>query len=160
MEITRQGSTTIKIKTKTAILTIGDKITFEEDAKVISGPGEYDIKEVSVLGYRVDKDTVYVLEAEGLRILYLGTLNHKLSDNLTKEIGNIDVCIISAGSDVDEAVALTRQIEPTITIPVNYESTDSFATALGGRIEKLAKLSIKSADLLSQEAHVVVLEKK
>lgn len=166
MEITYLGDTTIKFKTKTVNFTVNNKINFEEDEKVIDGPGEYDIKEVSVLGYRVDKSVIYVVEAEGLRILWLGNVNHKLSDNLTKEVGNIDICIVSINPNVDEAVALTRQIEPTITIPVNFESDrigispDAFTAALGSRVEKQSKLSIKSADLTQEEAHVVILEKK
>ena len=159
MEITYLGGVSIKIKTKTAAVTVSDKITFEDSIKIVDGPGEYDIKEVSIIGVKVDKSIIYIIEAEGLRLLHLGALDHKLSEGQVKDIGNIDVCMLSTKS-TDEAVEIVRQIEPTITIPMDNENVDSFTTAIGSKVEKLAKLSIKSADLAQEEAHVVILEKK
>src|SRR5258708_40356795 len=59
--------------------------------KVIDGPGEYEVAGVSVIGiqtYHDDKkgaergkNTIYVIEVEGLRLLHLGDLGHKLEDD-------------------------------------------------------------------------------
>ena len=59
--------------------------------KVVEGPGEYEILGVTIMGYKTFHDnkngsergenTVYVIEAEGLRLVHLGDLGHLLSDD-------------------------------------------------------------------------------
>src|SRR5579859_3239225 len=75
--------------------------------KVIDGPGEYEVAGVSVIGIKTyhddkkgaerGKNTIYVIEIEGLRFLHLGDLGHKLEDFELKEIGTIDILMIPVG---------------------------------------------------------------
>ncbi len=216
MEITYLGQSSFKIKTKNSIVItdpfdpkmVGLKFEKQEanivtvshhhndhdnlgaidgTMKVIDGPGEYDIADVAVRGFKTyhdnsegkerGKNTIYVIEADGVKVLHLGDLGHKLSEGLLKELGSIDVVIVPVGGvytlNGKEAVEVVRQIEPTITIPMHFkvdgmapdlakdmETVDPFLSELGGRVERMQKLSLKAADLTSEEAHVVVLEKK
>src|SRR5581483_2872098 len=68
--------------------------------RVVDGPGEYEISGVSIIGIQTFHDdkkgaergrnTIYVIEMDGLRLLHLGDLGHKLDESQIKEIGNID----------------------------------------------------------------------
>ena len=154
--------------------------------KVISGPGEYEIQGVSIIGistYHDDKkgklrgkNTVYVIEIDGLRIAHLGDLGHKLDDKILERIGAIDILMIPVGGEYtvgpQEAAEVTRGIEPVITIPMHYQmpglnpktfaklvSEKEFISDLGLQVEKLEKLNVRK-DILGEDQRIVVLEKK
>ena len=215
MEITYLGHASFKIKGKKAALVtdpfnpknvglkfsgvVADIVTIshghgdhnaselvKETQMVIEGPGEYEIKEVTILGlstFHDDKkgaergsNTIYVIEMEEMRLAHLGDLGHKLDENILNSIGEIDVLMIPIGGfytiDSSAAVEITREIEPSIVIPMHYnqpglnqeafgklENVDSFLKELGLVVEKLDKLSAKKSDL-QEEQKVVVLSIK
>ncbi len=155
--------------------------------KVIDGPGEYEVAGVSVIGiqtYHDDKkgaergkNTIYVIEVEGLRLLHLGDLGHKLEDDQVKEIGNIDILMIPVGGtftiDAKMAVEVVKQIGASIVIPMHYKlegvesevmnklaPVDDFIKESGLRIEKLPKLIVKKDAINNEEEYAVILEKK
>lgn len=155
--------------------------------KIIDGPGEYEINEVSIIGLQtfhdnkkgseLGKNTIYVIEMDGVRLLHLGDLGHKLDDDVIKEIGSIDVLFIPVGGaytiDAKTAVEVYKQIGPSIVIPMHYKPErvdneilnkltpiDDFLKESGLRVEKLPKLNVKEGDILSDEEYAVVLEKK
>ena len=94
--------------------------------KIIEGPGEYEVMGVSVIGYPSfhdsesgaarGKNTIYVFEAEGLRIAHLGDLGHVLSDDLVNQMGGIDVLMIPVGGfytiGPKEAADVVSKIDP------------------------------------------------
>jgi L-ascorbate metabolism protein UlaG (beta-lactamase superfamily) len=152
--------------------------------KVIDGPGEYEVKGISILGFASfhdDKEgaergnnTIYVIEIDGLRIAHLGDLGHTLSDNAITEIGNIDVLLVPVGGQFtigpEDAVKVTRAIEPSFVIPMHYKpvgkasemfdalsTVEAFTTALGATAETMKKLSIKQGPLTGEEMKLVVL---
>ena len=157
----------------------------ENPHKIISGPGEYEVRGISILGFPSFHDnkkgdergenTIYVFEVDGTRIAHLGDLGHILEESTVTNIGNIDVLLVPIGGnftiDPKDAVAVTRAIEPKIVVPMHYRSTDSpemfsslatvddFVKALGTTPEKLKKLSIKPGSLTSEEMKLVILEK-
>lgn len=156
--------------------------------KVIDGPGEYEIAGVSIIGYRSfhdskngeerGKNTIYVIEADGLRIAHLGDLGHSLSDDLVSEMGSIDILMIPVGGvftiGPKEAVEIASKIDPYFIIPMHYkvpemsesefpglEPKETFLKEIGMTVEVLPKLSIKKEDIIDdQSTKVIVLEKK
>jgi L-ascorbate metabolism protein UlaG (beta-lactamase superfamily) len=156
--------------------------------KVLEGPGEYEIMGVSVIGYpsfhddksgaERGKNTIYVIEAEGLRLAHLGDLGHTLSDDLVNEIGSIDVLMIPVGGKFTigpkEAVEIVGKIDPYFIIPMHYsepglnaqtfaglESVNTFLKEIGMSVENLPKFSLKKEDILEdQGSKVIILEKK
>lgn len=139
---------------------------------VIDGPGEYDVKGVSVSGIANKENTIYVIEAEDIKICHLGILaQNELSSTQLDEIGDVDVLMLPVGDsnaiDAKGAIKIMSQIEPKITIPMYYklpglkeklDGVDVFLKALG--IKSLAsqpKLSIKKKDISVEEAKIVVL---
>ncbi|MBN2378999.1 MBL fold metallo-hydrolase [candidate division WOR-3 bacterium] len=72
------------------------------------------------------KNTVFVIETEGLRICHLGDLGHLLTDKQVKKLGKVDILMIPVGGhftiDADQATKLTNQINPSIVIPMHYKT--------------------------------------
>ena len=147
---------------------------------LIEGPGEYETKEVFIRGVQslseeVKKgawDTIYNIEAEGLKVCHLGDFNQKeLTEDQLDKIGEVDVLMIPVGGNgtisAKEAVKIISQIEPKITIPMYYhipkleiklDGVDKFLKILGLKsVAPLDKLSIKQKDISSEEAKIVVL---
>jgi len=167
----------------------GDHKSFElvdDVKKVISGPGEYEIAGVSIIGipsFHDDKkgklrgeNTIYVIEADGLRIAHLGDLGHMLSDHDLKACGDVDILMIPVGGEytigASVATQVVQAIVPSITLPMHYQmkglnkevfskltGLDSFLNEVGLIVEKSPKLSVKKENL-GEEQKVVVLERK
>ncbi len=217
MDIIYLGHSSFKIKTKTATVVTdpfdpqmvgfkysgveGDIVTVSHDhkdhnasslvtgaKKVVTGPGEYEIMGVSILGYgsfhdlkdggERGKNTIYVFEAEGLRLAHLGDLGHPLSDDLVSRMGAIDILIIPVGGEYTigpkEASEAVSKIDPYFVIPMHYkldginpetfaklEPVDTFLKEVGITVENLPKFSVKKEDIQEdQSTKVIVLEKK
>ena len=151
---------------------------------VIQGPGEYEIKEIGVIGIgsyhdnsqgsERGKNTIYKLTIDGMNICHLGDLGHKLTDEQVDRIGEVDILMIPVGGkytiDAERASEVVAQIEPTLVIPMHYkregmgeafeevDGVDKFLKEMGAEgVEKLNKLTT-SKDKLPENTTVVVLE--
>lgn len=154
--------------------------------KVIDGPGEYEIGGVSFIGVSSfhdgekgaarGKNTIYVIEMDGLRVAHLGDLGHELTESQLAEMGDIDVLLIPVGGEYtinsEQAAAITKSIEPNIVIPMHYkvpgmlesfnnlEGVEAFVSKMGWASETLPKLIIKEGLQLEEDQKIVILEKK
>lgn len=151
---------------------------------VISGPGEYEIKGVSIVGVSVFHDdkqgaerggvTMYQINMDGLVLVHLGDLGHKLTTDQVKEIGTCDILFIPVGGywtiGADVASEVAAQFEPRIIIPMHYKrlgmnpdfdvlsGVDKFLKEMGKEeVSPLPKLSI-TKDKLPEDTQVLVLE--
>lgn len=151
---------------------------------VINGPGEYEVGDVSVIGVSVfhdDKEgaergrnTIFVIELDGLRIAHLGDLGHKLTDAQLEEMGAIDVVLVPVGGKytIDSKIAkeVSGQIDPWVVIPMHYGGAEDGVEGLMGVEEFLKEMGktgtlpipklLITADRLPVDLQVVVLEKK
>lgn len=156
--------------------------------KIVEGPGEYEISGVSIMGYpsfhdakdggERGKNTIYVIEADGLRIAHLGDLGHVISDEIVDEMGSIDILMIPVGGfytiSPKEAVEVCSKIDPYFIIPMHYkaeginlsqfehlESKETFLKEIGMTVETLPKFTIKKEDIIeNQSTKVIALERK
>lgn len=163
-----------------------DKVTGVK--KVVEGPGEYEISGVSIIGYPSfhdneqgasrGKNTIYVIEAEGLRVVHCGDLGHAISEDMVNEMGDVDVLMIPVGGEYTigpkEASEIVSKIEPFFVIPMHYmqeglnkesfeklEPVDTFLKESGLTVERTPKFTIKKEDMLEdQNTKIIVLEKK
>jgi L-ascorbate metabolism protein UlaG (beta-lactamase superfamily) len=149
---------------------------------VISLPGEYEIKGISIFGYSSFHDesqgaergenTIFVIEAEGLRVCHLGDLGALPPAKVMEEIIGVDVLMVPVGGKYTlgpkEAIEAVNQIEPSIVLPMHFKAgamtdladLEAFLSEMGAeKAEKLDKLSV-TKDKLSEETKVVVLERK
>ena len=154
---------------------------------VVNGPGEYEVGGVSIVGIPTWHDdqegaqrgenTAYVIEMDGLRLVHLGDLGHKLAQDQLEQMGAIDVVMIPVGGvytlDAKEAAGVVKQVDPWVVIPMHYQQAGldagSFGQLSGGdvflkemgksEVQPVPKLVV-SADRLPGELQVVVLERK
>src|SRR6202022_2265759 len=98
------------------------------NAFVANGPGEYEVKGVTIKGistYHDDKkgaergkNVIYRITMDGVNILHLGDLGHKLTDADLSEIETVDIVLIPVGGfyTIDAAMASTviAQLSPAI----------------------------------------------
>lgn len=148
---------------------------------VIDGPGEYEIGDFSIHGVsatrHIDTDadeknaTIYRIEVGDVRIALLGNITPKLTEDQLEEIGVVDMLIIPVGGggytlDATSAVAIVRQIDPKVVIPVHYEdgvvkyevpqdTLETFVKELGVPVETVSKYKIKAASSLPQVLTIV-----
>lgn len=149
-----------------------------------SGPGEYEISNVSVIGIpaqahidpRGTKNaTMFKLVASDVTVLITGHIYPELSEAQLEAIGICDVLIVPVGGNgytVDPvgALKLIKSIEPKLVVPTHYADKDlNFpvpAQELSNVLKELAmepketvsKLKLKSLDL-SDVTQLVILEK-
>jgi len=151
------------------------------DPVIIYTPGEYAVKGINVIGldsFHDEKEgterghsTIFILEAEDLKICHLGDLGSDLSGKQLEEIDGVDILFVPIGGkytiDGKKAAELVRKIEPIIVIPMHYKVAGStmdisdeqaFCSAMGScPKEKTAKLNIKKKDLEGKGMEVVLM---
>jgi len=117
---------------------------------VLEGPGEYEVGGVQLWGHAAklkaaegsiaERNTVFVVEAEELRVAHLGGLGTPLNAAQEEEIGSVDVLIVPIGGgevlDAAQAARIVRELEPKIVIPMHYqpkqgEELEAFVKAVG-----------------------------
>ena len=148
--------------------------------KQVKGPGEYEIGGIFITGVAAfhdnkkgdlrGKNTIYVIEMDGITLCHLGDLGHPLGPHLVEELGDVDILFLPVGEistiPVDTAVEIARQLDPHIVIPMHYkteafagelELVDKFLNKMRIReLEARPKLSITSASLPSSIQTVVL----
>ena len=149
----------------------------------VEGPGEYEVKGVSITGVSVlhdneggaqrGKNTVYNILIDNLKIVHLGDLGHTLTEEQIESIGNCDILMVPVGGtytiSAKDATEVVSQIEPQIIIPMHYggvtglkfplDGVDLFLKEMGKENpEPLNKLTI-TKDKLPAEPQVVLLNK-
>ncbi len=152
---------------------------------VISGPGEYEIKGVGIVGIGVyhddvkgadrGKNTMYRIEIDGISLVHLGDLGHELSSSEVDSLDGVDVLFVPVGGVYTvgsaQAAKVVHEIEPTFVIPMHYHrpgmdekifadlsGVEAFLKEMGKvGVEPVTKLAI-SKDKLPEEMQVVVLQ--
>jgi L-ascorbate metabolism protein UlaG (beta-lactamase superfamily) len=213
MDILYYGQACFKIKGKTASIivdpfdpeTVGLKLPKDMEAQIVAkthdhkdhnnlktvtgepievtGPGEYEIKGVAIVGISTfhdnsngserGKNTVYNFQIEGLNIVHLGDLGQdQLTQDQLEEIGSCDILMIPVGGtytiDSKKATEIVSQLEPRIIIPMHYgvdglkfplDPVDNFLKEMGvENAEPQPKLTI-TKDKLPDEPQTIVLNK-
>lgn len=148
---------------------------------IVQGPGEYEIKGISVIGVSSFHDekngeergrnTMYRIELDGVRFAHLGDIGHVLSSAQVDVIDGVDVLFVPVGGvytiDAEKAAQIISDIDPRIIIPMHY-GTDTYNKDLApvsvflkhiGKEEAVPvpKLTV-SKDKLPTEKQVVVLQ--
>lgn len=158
---------------------------FVKQPVVVDGPGEYEIKGVNILGipcFHDDKEgaergknNVYEIRIDGLVLLHLGDLGHRLTEKQSEDIENVDVLFLPIGGKytINSQVAseIVSELQPKIVIPMHYQASGlnekNFAGLTG--VEEFLKVMGKSdvvpqdklvvsKDKLAEEMQVVVLK--
>jgi Predicted Zn-dependent hydrolases of the beta-lactamase fold len=150
-----------------------------ENAFVLDGPGEYEVKEVLVTGVRTYRDdargaesgkqVAFVIEVEGLHTIHLGEIGHLLSEEKLADIGSVDIVCVPLGGSLSpsQAAAVVAQLDPRIVIPMPVcedeadcdEALKRFFHEMGAEPVTQPKLSV-TATSLPVETTTVLLESR
>jgi L-ascorbate metabolism protein UlaG (beta-lactamase superfamily) len=150
-------------------LSHGDRAPF-----IISGPGDYEIKEIFIKGVISDAEiagkkyinTVYAFSVDGINIAFLGALsNIEFSKETREAINTPDILFVPVGGkgllDAKMAAKIASSLEPRLIIPMDYDdvSLKAFLKEVGEeKAEVVEKLTLKRKDLDNKEGEVIVLK--
>lgn len=153
------------------------------DPFVITGPGEYEIKSINVVGIpsfhdnkkgqERGKNILYSVQIDGVRVAHLGDLGQdELTSAQIDSLGNVGVLMIPVGSvytiDAATAAKIAASLEPDIILPMHYQDKDAkvdlepvekFLKEMGKEDVEIVKKLTVSRDRLPSELQVVLLEK-
>jgi L-ascorbate metabolism protein UlaG (beta-lactamase superfamily) len=145
----------------------GEKIPF-----AITGPGEYEVKEVTAAGFPTKSiyggsekiNTVYSLHFDGLSVLYLGALGDMNLHADVLEMDSPDILIVPIGGNgvltPAEAQKLSVKLEAKMIVPILYDdkTLKQFLKESGEeKVTPVDKLTLKPRDVIGKENEVVVL---
>ncbi len=150
------------------------------EPKLLHGPGEYEIKGVFIYGLQTfhdgvrgrarGKNTIFLIELDGIKVCHLGDLGHVLSAEQAGELSDTDVLLIPVGGGstigAAEAAELTNLIDPKLVIPMHLRpegekssaGLKAFLQEMGLKeLVPVPKLAITRTSLPT-ETQVVLLE--
>lgn len=123
----------------------------------------------TVQGEKRGKNTIFVFEAENLRVAHAGDLGHPLNAEQVSQLGRIDVLMIPVGGyytiGCEEADAVVDQLRPRVVIPMHYKTEvnkdwpiglcDAFTA--GKRVAEKGQTATINRDVLPADQEVWVL---
>jgi len=141
---------------------------------VVSGPGEYEIGDVTARGYGVKTtydtqeryNTIYQVHLEGMNLVFLGALSDpEIDPKILGELGDIDILFVPVGGgevlEAPQASKLAVKLEAKRVIPMHYDkkSLDAFLKEEGSpNVAPVEKLTIKKKDIATNGGEIVVLK--
>jgi L-ascorbate metabolism protein UlaG (beta-lactamase superfamily) len=150
-----------------------------DDAFVLDGPGEYEVRQVLVTGVRTYRDDTrgaehgksvsFAVEIDGVHVIHLGGIGHLLSEEKLGDIGPVDIVCVPLGGALNPAKAaeLVTQLDPRIVVPMPVcdddadcaEALTKFFHEMGAEPVTQPKLSV-TATSLPAETTTVLLESR
>lgn len=149
----------------------------------ITGPGEYEVGGVFITGVRINgshqksspdevRNTVYVIDYNGLTIAHLGELNSVPSQTEVEGLGEVKIALVPIGGHTSlnaaKAAEVISLLEPSIVIPMHYGMSQSLI-----KLDPLSKflkemglttvvteesIKLQSTSTLPEEIRVMVLD--
>ncbi len=148
-----------------------------DQAFVLDGPGEYEVRDVLLTGVRTYRDdakgaergkqVAFLVELDGLHTIHLGEIGHLLTEEKLADIGPVDIACVPIGGllTATKAAELVAQLDPRIIVamPLDDETTETrdalakFFHEMGGDPTPQPKLSVTHSGL-PLEPTAVLLE--
>jgi len=147
-----------------------------EDAFVLDGPGEYEVKDVLLTGVRTYRDdakgadrgkqVAFIVELDGLHTIHLGEIGHLLTEEKLADIGPVDIACVPIGGSLSapKAAELVAQLDPKIVIAMPLQDGDKdtnealakFFHEMGGEPTPQPKLSVTLSQLPAETTAVLL----
>ncbi|MBM3261222.1 hypothetical protein FJY93_02280 [Candidatus Kaiserbacteria bacterium] len=149
-----------------------DAVRGEKEPFIISGPGEYEVKDITAAGFASKSsyagheliNTIYSIHFDGLSVLYLGACGDAQLPKDVLEMDSPDILIVPVGGEgalsPAQAQKAAVQLEAKIVIPVLFDekSLKTFLKEAGSEdVKPVEKLTLKPRDLAGKESETVVL---
>ena len=150
-----------------------------DDAFVLDGPGEYEVRDVLLTGVRTYRDdakgadrgkqTAFLVELDGLHTIHLGEIGHLLTEEKLADIGSVDIACVPIGGPLSatKTAELVAQLDPRIVVampiddeaPGMDEALATFFHEMGGDPAAQPKLQV-TVSSLPAETTAVLLESR
>jgi L-ascorbate metabolism protein UlaG (beta-lactamase superfamily) len=146
----------------------------EREPFVISGPGDYEVKEIFVKGAASEAEvggkkyinSIYSFTLDNINVAFLGALsNADISKEAREAVDGPDILFVPVGGkgvlDAKSAAKLASSLEPKLIIPMDYDDATlkTFLKEIGEeKAEVVEKLTLKRKDLDGKEGEVIVLK--
>ncbi len=149
----------------------------EKQPFIISGPGEYEIKDIVVFGFPSESEygvppaggkrinTLYSVSFDGLSVFYAGAVGTPALPKDLEDMDAPDILIVPIGDKgaltPAQAQKLAVALEAKIVIPIAYDdkSLKQFLKEAGSEsVKPEEKLTLKKKDVVGKEGEVVVLK--
>ncbi len=154
------------------------------DPKVLTRPGEYEVKGVFITGIQTwrggsggsaakEENTVFVFEFGDITVCHLGDLSRVLTQAQVESMPNVDILLVPVGDgsalDADKAAEVISQLEPRVVVPMHYmtpyttlklDPLSKFLKEMGVAESPAVEMLRTTRSQMPQEAQVVVLECK
>jgi L-ascorbate metabolism protein UlaG (beta-lactamase superfamily) len=150
-----------------------------EQAFVLDGPGEYEVRNVLLTGVRTYRDddqgtrrgkqTAFVIELDGVHTIHLGDIGHLLTEEKLADVGSVDVACVPLGGALTptRAAELIAQLGPRIVVPMPLcddeedcrEPLATFFHEMGSEPVTQPKLSV-TPTTLPGETTTILLESR
>ena len=134
--------------------------TAEKSGFIITGPGEYEIKDIFVKGFSTRDNeifkTTYLISFEGIKLCFLGAVQ------AVEDIEDVDILFIPVGTDPSAAYKLAVSLEPAVIIPMKYDEKTlaQFVKEGGEKVVPIDKFVVKKKDLEGKEGEIAVLKEE
>ncbi|MFC1945950.1 MBL fold metallo-hydrolase [Chloroflexota bacterium] len=153
------------------------------EPRVIRSPGEYEISSALIMGLAAfhddqrgaerGKNTIYLIEIDGISVCHLGDIGHPLSAAHLEEMEEVDILLIPVGGVTTigavSAAEIIRRVEPRVAIPMHYgtpvvsglDPVDKFLREMGQeQVEAQPKLTVSRSGMQAGGTQVCVLDYK
>lgn len=162
-----------------------DSSKVDEAVKVFDWPGEYEIKDIPIVGIdfspkkvngeKISPQRIIIFQftMENIKFCFLGGLKNKLHSEVLEAIGDVDVLLVPVGDgtvvlDSKKAHEVIEQIDPAIVIPMYYKTdgvkldlktVDNFAKEVGLKSTEIKdSLKLKKSDIIEGKTDFVLLK--
>ena len=154
------------VKGYTQVIDAAGEHTVAPDVKVTGVAGFHDNER----GAKRGKNVMYLIEAEGMRVVHLGDLGHLLTEEQVEALAPVDVLMVPVGGfftiDAETAREVCSQLKARVILPMHYRTkvnegwpiapVDGFTALFAKEAETLTELRVTREDLGCQP-HVAVL---
>jgi L-ascorbate metabolism protein UlaG (beta-lactamase superfamily) len=150
-----------------------------DQAFILDGPGEYEVRDVLLTGVRTYRDdgkserrsdqVAFSVELDGIHTVHLGEIGHLLSEEEIADIGPVDIACVPIGGSLtpQKTAELVAQLDPKIVVamPLDDESAEvrealaKFFHEMGGEPAVQPKLTVTISGLPA-ETTTVLLESR
>jgi len=159
MQIKYKGGAKFEVKSKELEVVFDNLVTI--NGFVFPGPGEYEKGGVILNGIPDAGNTIYTAKIEDMNLCYLGRINHDLSEDDAKGIGDVDILFLPLGGDgsanLKTALKILSNIDPRVIIPMLYSDLSEFKKSEGYTDGELDVLKIKKSELPEEERKIIIL---
>lgn len=166
MEVSLIKKTSLKIKSKNAVIVVDPPDKIEADVSIsmshgttnqnplssllfIQGPGEYEVKGVSIHGKGQSESTVYTVLADGMKIMMLS------SKDLTsiKDTDDVSAIIVKVEDKIEDEILS----HSSSSLLIFYDKTELINLS-ADKVTRNSKVNLKKRDELTGSALILTSE--